>query len=86
MAGGARSGATRVRVYEEPPGGSVHPVPMRLYGGLMISRDREFDIVLFGATGFVGELTAAHLATHAPSGTRIALAGRNDLLEEMNGR
>lgn len=51
---------------------------MRLYGGLMISRDREFDIVLFGATGFVGELTAAHLATHAPSGTRIALAGRNE--------
>ncbi|GAB3579118.1 saccharopine dehydrogenase family protein [Calidifontibacter terrae] len=37
---------------------------------------REFDIVLFGASGFVGELTAAHLARHAPEGTRIALAGR----------
>lgn len=42
-----------------------------------MTRTREFDIVLFGATGFVGELTAAHLAAHAPEGTRIALAGRN---------
>jgi short subunit dehydrogenase-like uncharacterized protein len=36
---------------------------------------REFDIVLFGATGFVGELTAEHLAKHG-EGARIALAGR----------
>ncbi|WP_026917374.1 saccharopine dehydrogenase family protein [Gordonia shandongensis] len=39
---------------------------------------REFDIVVFGATGFVGELTAAHLADRAPAGTRIALAGRSE--------
>ncbi|MGB3696200.1 MAG: saccharopine dehydrogenase NADP-binding domain-containing protein [Gordonia sp. (in: high G+C Gram-positive bacteria)] len=39
---------------------------------------REFDVVVFGATGFVGELTAQHLANHAPSGTRIALAGRSE--------
>ncbi|BDH55673.1 trans-acting enoyl reductase family protein [Tsukamurella sp. PLM1] len=32
---------------------------------------------MFGATGFVGELTARHLANHAPEGVRIALAGRN---------
>jgi saccharopine dehydrogenase (NAD+, L-glutamate forming) len=38
---------------------------------------RDYDIVLFGATGFVGELTAEYLAQHAPEGTRIALAGRN---------
>ena len=38
---------------------------------------RDIDIVLFGASGFVGRLTAAHLATHAPAGTRIALAGRS---------
>lgn len=37
---------------------------------------REFDIVLFGASGFVGALTAAHLAAHAPAEVRIALAGR----------
>lgn len=39
---------------------------------------RELDIVLFGATGFVGRLTAGHLATHAPAGTRIGLAGRDE--------
>ena len=38
--------------------------------------DREFDVIVFGATGFVGKLTAAYLAEHAPEGTRIALAGR----------
>ena len=38
---------------------------------------RDLDIVLFGATGFVGALTAAHLAEHAPADARIALAGRS---------
>jgi short subunit dehydrogenase-like uncharacterized protein len=35
------------------------------------------DVVLFGATGFVGGLTAEYLAAAAPPGTRIALAGRS---------
>src|SRR5947209_554620 len=39
--------------------------------------DREYDIVVFGATGFTGALTAEYLARHAPSTTRWALAGRN---------
>jgi short subunit dehydrogenase-like uncharacterized protein len=39
--------------------------------------ERDLDIVLFGATGFVGALTAAHLAEQAPEGARIALAGRS---------
>ena len=39
--------------------------------------DRAYDIVLFGATGFVGELTAEYLAEHAPEGLRWALAGRS---------
>ncbi|MEV5651891.1 saccharopine dehydrogenase NADP-binding domain-containing protein [Nocardia sp. NPDC052254] len=39
--------------------------------------DREFDLVLFGATGFVGRLTAQYLAEAAPDGARIALAGRS---------
>ena len=44
--------------------------------------DREFDLILFGATGFVGKLTAAHLAHHAPDHLRIAIAGRSkDRLE-----
>ncbi|GAA4410710.1 saccharopine dehydrogenase NADP-binding domain-containing protein [Actinokineospora soli] len=38
---------------------------------------REYDIVLFGATGFTGELTAEYLARHAPAGCKWALAGRN---------
>ncbi|MEP7089281.1 MAG: hypothetical protein ABI776_04170, partial [Nocardioidaceae bacterium] len=38
---------------------------------------REFDIVLFGATGFTGGLTADYLAKHAPQGCRWALAGRS---------
>jgi short subunit dehydrogenase-like uncharacterized protein len=38
---------------------------------------RTYDIVLLGATGFTGELTAAYLAEHAPTDCRWALAGRN---------
>jgi short subunit dehydrogenase-like uncharacterized protein len=39
--------------------------------------DRPYDIVLFGATGFVGALTAEYLAAHAPQGLRWAVAGRD---------
>jgi saccharopine dehydrogenase (NAD+, L-glutamate forming) len=39
--------------------------------------DRELDLVLFGATGFTGRLTAEYLARHRPDGLRWALAGRN---------
>ncbi len=39
--------------------------------------ERELDLVLFGATGFTGGLTADYLARHAPAGCRWALAGRN---------
>jgi short subunit dehydrogenase-like uncharacterized protein len=38
--------------------------------------EREHEIVVYGASGFVGKLTAAYLAEHAPDGTRIALGGR----------
>ncbi len=38
---------------------------------------RTYDIVLFGATGFTGALTAQYLAANAPDGCRWALAGRN---------
>ncbi|MGC0328478.1 short subunit dehydrogenase-like uncharacterized protein [Streptomyces sp. SAI-170] len=40
--------------------------------------DRPYDIVLFGATGFVGRLTAEYLAAHAPEGLRWAIAGRDE--------
>jgi short subunit dehydrogenase-like uncharacterized protein len=39
--------------------------------------ERTHDIVLFGATGFTGRLTAEYLARHAPRDARWALAGRN---------
>ena len=38
---------------------------------------RDLDLVLYGATGFVGALTAGHLAKHADASVRIALAGRS---------
>jgi len=52
-----------------------------------VPAQRDFDIVVFGATGFTGELTAAYLAEHAPAECRWALAGRNQAkLEEVRTR
>ncbi|HEV2087000.1 MAG TPA: saccharopine dehydrogenase NADP-binding domain-containing protein [Cryptosporangiaceae bacterium] len=49
--------------------------------------DREFDLVLFGATGFTGALTAEYLAARAPADTRWALAGRDQAkLESLRDR
>ena len=48
---------------------------------------RDLDIVLFGATGFTGALTAEYLARRAPAGLRWALAGRNsDKLASVRDR
>jgi short subunit dehydrogenase-like uncharacterized protein len=38
---------------------------------------RELDLILLGASGFAGRLTAGYLAGHAPPGLRIGLAGRS---------
>ncbi len=38
---------------------------------------RQFQVVLFGATGFTGKLVAEYLVGAAPEGLRWALAGRN---------
>jgi short subunit dehydrogenase-like uncharacterized protein len=47
----------------------------------------DFDVIVYGATGFVGVLTARHLAGAAPQGTRIALAGRSlEKLEAVRSR
>jgi short subunit dehydrogenase-like uncharacterized protein len=49
--------------------------------------EREHDIVVFGATGFTGALTAEYLAEHADAGTRWAIAGRSrDKLEDVRRR
>lgn len=39
--------------------------------------ERDLDVVLLGATGFVGRLIAAHLVETAPEGVRLGFAGRS---------
>ena len=42
------------------------------------SSDRPYDVVLYGASGFVGQQTVQYFATHASlDGVRWAIAGRN---------
>ena len=43
-----------------------------------MTAERDLDVVLYGATGFVGRLTARYLAEHAPEGARIGLGGRSE--------
>jgi short subunit dehydrogenase-like uncharacterized protein len=43
----------------------------------MMSGERQYDLALFGATGFTGGLTADYLSANAPTGLRWALVGRN---------
>jgi short subunit dehydrogenase-like uncharacterized protein len=42
-----------------------------------VKPDRRYDLVLFGATGFTGGLTAEYLSTSGPRELRWALVGRN---------
>jgi short subunit dehydrogenase-like uncharacterized protein len=42
-----------------------------------VSAERELDVVLFGATSFVGRLCAEYLSRVAPPEARVALAGRS---------
>ncbi len=39
--------------------------------------EREHDVVVFGATGYTGALTAEYLVGRGDGATRVALAGRN---------
>jgi len=49
-----------------------------------MATERDLDLVVYGATGFVGKLTAEYLAGETPDGVRIALAGRSkDKLEKV---
>ena len=38
---------------------------------------RDYDVVLYGASGFTGNQTVAYFAQHAPPALRWAIAGRN---------
>ena len=50
------------------------------------AKERPYDVVLLGATGFTGGLTARYLARHMPAGGRWAVAGRNrDRLATLAG-
>ena len=42
-----------------------------------MDRDRTYDVVVMGATGFTGRLVAEYLLEHGPEGLRWAIAGRN---------
>lgn len=56
-------------------------------GRMTAGNAREHDVVIFGATGFTGGLTAEYLLRHAPAGLRWALAGRNaEKLEAVRSR
>ncbi|KIL84377.1 hypothetical protein FAVG1_12397 [Fusarium avenaceum] len=39
---------------------------------------RQYDIIVFGATGYTGKLTAEHITTHLPTDLKWAVAGRNE--------
>ena len=43
----------------------------------MTSSDRQYELVLLGATGYTGRLTAEHIVTHLPTDLSWALAGRS---------
>lgn len=42
-----------------------------------VAAARQFDLVLYGATGFTGRLCAEYLVANAPASLRVALAGRD---------
>ena len=53
-----------------------------------MKNEREFDIILFGATGFTGRLVARYLLEQYGTGDslRWAIAGRNlEKLQEVSG-
>lgn len=56
-------------LFARPPASSAQ--------GYRVCLQRDFDLVLQGATGFTGRLAAAALANFAPPGLRWAVAGRN---------
>ncbi|KAF2201784.1 hypothetical protein GQ43DRAFT_440262 [Delitschia confertaspora ATCC 74209] len=43
----------------------------------MAHNDREYELVLLGASGYTGKLTAEYIAQHLPTDLKWAVAGRN---------
>ena len=44
---------------------------------ITMSTTRPYDIVIFGASGYTGKLTAEYITTKLPTDLRWALAGRS---------
>jgi short subunit dehydrogenase-like uncharacterized protein len=42
-----------------------------------MSAPRQYDIVVFGATGYTGKLTAEYITTQLPTDLKWAIAGRS---------
>ena len=43
----------------------------------MASSEKEYDLVLLGASGYTGMLCAEHIALHLPTNLSWAIAGRS---------
>ena len=78
--GGHHAGAAEMTILvghsSSSPAGS--PGAEGAYTRLDLSGGRGLDVVIFGASGFVGRLVAGYLAGHAPKTARIGLAGRSE--------
>ncbi|CAP68754.1 uncharacterized protein PODANS_7_7230 [Podospora anserina S mat+] len=47
------------------------------------NHSRQYDLVVFGATGYTGKLTAKYITTHLPSTLKWAIAGRSQAKLEL---
>jgi len=43
----------------------------------MAAHARQYDIIVFGATGYTGQYCVEHITTHLPSNLPWAVAGRS---------
>jgi short subunit dehydrogenase-like uncharacterized protein len=43
----------------------------------MADGSRQYDLILYGATGYTGKYTAEYLQQHAPTDLNWAIAGRS---------
>lgn len=44
----------------------------------MSQGERQYECVVYGATGYTGKYAAEHIATHLPTDFRWAVAGRSE--------
>jgi len=43
-----------------------------------MAESRQYDVIVFGATGYTGKLCAEHIALRLPTDLKWALAGRSE--------